>query len=166
MARFSTLALSVAMLAAVTAFPVAGQPPAPGASATVVKTGDVQEGLAAFYATRLNGRKTASGEVYDHNVMTAAHRTLPFGTRVRVTDTRNNRSVEVRINDRGPTQPNRIVDLSRAAASKLGMLRAGNVPVRLEVLSVAPAAEPRRRAQWRFPTINSDTCPACTDRWA
>lgn len=147
MPRFSKLALSLAVLVAVTAFPAAGQTTAPAASATVAKTSDVQEGLAAFYATRLNGRKTASGEVYDHNAMTAAHRTLPFGTRVRVTNTRNSRSVEVHINDRGPTQPNRIVDLSRAAATKLGMLRAGNVPVRLEVLSVAPPAEPRRRAQ-------------------
>jgi len=128
------------------AFPAAGQTPAAAASATTGKAGEVQEGLAAFYGTRLNGRKTASGEKYDQNAMSAAHKTLPFGTRVRVTNTRNGRSVEVRINDRGPTQPNGIIDLSRAAAAKLGMLRAGNVPVRLEVLNVAPAAEPRRRA--------------------
>ncbi len=145
MPRFSTL-LSFAVLTAATALPAAGQTPAPTASATLGKAGDVQEGLAAFYGTRLNGRKTASGEKYDQNAMSAAHKTLPFGTRVRVTNTRNGRSVEVRINDRGPTQPNRIIDLSRAAATKLGMLRAGNVPVRLEVLNVAPAAEPRRRA--------------------
>lgn len=147
MPRFSTVAFSVAVLVAVTAFPAAGQTPAPAANATAAKTSDVQEGLAAFYGTRLNGRKTASGEKYDQNAMTAAHRTLPFGTRVRVTNARNSRSVEVRINDRGPTQPNRIVDLSQAAATKLGMLRAGNVPVRLEVLSIAPPAEPRRQAQ-------------------
>ena len=147
MLRLSKLSLSFTVLAAVTAFPAAGQTPAPAASATVAKAGDAQEGLAAFYGTRLNGRKTANGEKYDQNAMTAAHRTLPFGTRARVTNTQNNRSVEVRINDRGPTQPNRIIDLSRAAAAKLGMLRAGNVPVRLEVLSAAPAAEPRRRAQ-------------------
>ncbi len=128
------------------AFPAVGQTPAAATSSTLAKTADVQEGLAAFYGTRLNGRKTASGEKYDQNAMSAAHKTLPFGTRVRVTNTRNGRSVEVRINDRGPTQPNRIIDLSRAAAAKLGMLRAGNVPVRLEVLNVAPAAEPRRRA--------------------
>ncbi|MBA3507346.1 MAG: septal ring lytic transglycosylase RlpA family protein [Betaproteobacteria bacterium] len=145
MPRFSTL-LSFAVLTAATALPAAGQTPAPTASATLGKAGDVQEGLAAFYGTRLNGRKTASGEKYDHNALTAAHKTLPFGARVRITNARNGRSVEVRINDRGPTQPNRIIDLSRAAATKLGMLRAGNVPVRLEVLNVAPAAEPRRRA--------------------
>ncbi len=145
MPRFSTL-LSFAVLTAATALPAAGQTPAPTASATLGKAGDVQEGLAAFYGTRLNGRKTASGEKYDHNALTAAHKTLPFGARVRITNARNGRSVEVRINDRGPPQPNRIIDLSRAAATKLGMLRAGNIPVRLEVLNVAPAAEPRRRA--------------------
>jgi len=141
------VALPLVVAAAITTFPVAGQAQAPASGAAVAKVGDVQEGLAAFYGTRLNRRKTASGDAYDQNAMTAAHRTLPFGSRVRVTDRRSNRSVEVLINDRGPTQPNRITDLSRAAAAKLGMLRAGNVPVRLEVLSVAPPAEPRRRAQ-------------------
>jgi len=142
------LALSLAVSAiVVAAFPAAGQTPVPAASATIARAGEVQEGLAAFYATRLNGRRTASGEPYDHNAMTAAHRTLPFGTRLRVTNPRNDRSVEVRVNDRGPTQPNRIVDLSRAAATRLGMLRAGNVPVRIEVLSVGPATESRRRTQ-------------------
>lgn len=113
MPRFSTL-LSFAVLTAATALPAAGQTPAPTASATLGKAGDVQEGLAAFYGTRLNGRKTASGEKYDHNALTAAHKTLPFGARVRITNARNGRSVEVRINDRGPTQPNRIIDLPRS----------------------------------------------------
>jgi len=134
MFRFLTLTLPVAVWVVVTALPAAAQTAAPATSVNVAKTGEVQEGLAAFYGTRLNRRKTASGEAYDQNAMTAAHRTLPFGTRVRVTNTKNGRSAEVRINDRGPTQGNRIVDLSRAAAAKLGMLRAGNVPVRLEVL--------------------------------
>ncbi len=145
MPRASTLVLSVTLWVALTALPAASQAPTPAASTTAA--GDVQEGLAAFYGTRLNRRKTASGDAYDQNALTAAHRALPFGTRVRVTNTRNGRSVEVRINDRGPTQPNRIIDLSRAAAAKLGMLRAGNVLVRLEMLHGAPAAEPRRSAQ-------------------
>jgi rare lipoprotein A len=97
------------------------------------------EGLAAYYSNRLNGRRTASGQVFDQNALTAAHPTLPYGTKVKVTNTKNNKSVVVRINDRGPTQPDRVVDLSRAAAGKLGMLRAGLVPVKLEIVAEAPA---------------------------
>ncbi|MBK7792310.1 MAG: septal ring lytic transglycosylase RlpA family protein [Betaproteobacteria bacterium] len=102
------------------------------------------EGLAAYYSNRLNGRRTASGQVFDQQKLTAAHQTLPFGTMVKVTDTRNNRSVVVRINDRGPTQAGRVIDLSRAAASKLGMIRAGLVPVKLEVVKEAPAKAPKK----------------------
>jgi rare lipoprotein A len=97
------------------------------------------EGLAAYYSNRLNGRKTASGQVFDQNAFTGAHPTLPFGTKVKVTNTKNNRSVVVRINDRGPTQPGRVIDLSRAAAGRIAMLRAGLVPVRLDVVGEAPA---------------------------
>ena len=97
------------------------------------------EGLAAYYSNRLNGRKTASGQVFDQNAYPGAHPTLPFGTKVKVTNTKNDRSVVVRINDRGPTQPGRVIDLSRAAAGKLGMLRAGLVPVKLEIVAEAPA---------------------------
>jgi rare lipoprotein A len=97
------------------------------------------DGLAAYYSDRLNGRKTASGQVFDQQKLTAAHQTLPFGTMVKVTNTKNGRSVVVRINDRGPTQAGRVIDLSRAAASKLGMLRSGLVPVKLEVVKEAPA---------------------------
>ena len=97
------------------------------------------EGLAAYYSDRLDGRRTASGQVFDQSKLTAAHQTLPFGTMVKVTNTKNGRSVVVRINDRGPTQAGRVIDLSRAAASKLGMLRAGLVPVKLEVVKEAPA---------------------------
>ena len=97
------------------------------------------DGLAAYYSNRLDGRRTASGQVFDQSKLTAAHPTLPFGTMVKVTNTKNGRSVVVRINDRGPTQPGRVIDVSRAAASKLGMLRAGLVPVKLEVVKEAPA---------------------------
>jgi len=113
--------------------------PAAAPSAPATAGSDAMEGLAAYYSNRLDGRKTASGQVFDQNALTAAHPTLSFGTKVKVTNTKNSRSVVVRINDRGPTQPGRVIDLSRAAAGKLGMLRAGLVPVKLEVVAQAPA---------------------------
>lgn len=97
--------------------------------------GEAQEGLASFYADRFHGRTTASGEIFDMHAMTAAHRTLPFDSRVRVTRRDTGRSVIVRVNDRGPFVEGRIIDLSRAAAEKLDMLQDGVVPVRVEVLA-------------------------------
>lgn len=91
-------------------------------------------GSASFYCAGFSGKRTASGERYNCNGMTAAHRTLPFGTRVRVTNSRNGKSVIVRINDRGPFIRGRVVDLSRAAAQTVGMTRAGVVPVHIEVM--------------------------------
>lgn len=88
-------------------------------------------GLASFYG---QGQMTASGEAFDKSAMTAAHRTLPFNTRVRVTNPRNKRSIIVRINDRGPFKPGRVIDLSDAAAAELGMRHLGLAPVVLEVL--------------------------------
>lgn len=93
----------------------------------------VQEGLATYYGGKFHGRKTASGERFDKNAFTAAHRKLRFGTRVRVTNKRNGRSVEVRINDRGPFG-RAVIDLSEAAARQVQMIEAGVVPVRIEVL--------------------------------
>ncbi len=92
-------------------------------------------GFASFYAPEFHGRSTASGERYDSEGLSAAHRTLPFGTRVRVTNLKNGRSVVVTITDRGPFRRGRIVDVSRRAARDLGFLRAGVARVRLEVLS-------------------------------
>ena len=94
-----------------------------------------QRGLATWYGRGFHGRRTASGERYDMHRLTAAHRTLPFGTRVRVTNLKNHRQVIVRITDRGPFGKGRIIDLSRAAAATLHMLRSGVAPVTLEVLS-------------------------------
>jgi peptidoglycan lytic transglycosylase len=94
----------------------------------------VLEGIASWYGPRFDGRTTASGERFDEDALTAAHATLALGTRVRVTNLRNGRSVVVRINDRGPAYRDRVVDLSRAAAAALGMIRRGTAPVRLEVL--------------------------------
>jgi rare lipoprotein A len=92
------------------------------------------EGLAAVYSDKLNGRKTASGQVFRQSELTAAHPSLPFGTKVRVTNTKNNKSVEVRINDRGPTQAGRVIDLSSAAAAQVGIGKAGMAPVKLDVV--------------------------------
>ena len=94
----------------------------------------VQTGKGTWYGGKFHGGPTASGETYDKRSMTAAHRSLPFGTRVRVTNLRNGRSVVVRINNRGPYGKGRIIDLSEAAAEKLDMIEAGVVPVRVERL--------------------------------
>lgn len=101
--------------------------------------GETATGEASYYADKFIGRTTASGERYDPEAMTAAHRSLPFGTRVRVTRLSNGRSVVVRINDRGPFVRGRIIDVSHAAARKLDMMREGVVPVTVEVLSAGEA---------------------------
>jgi rare lipoprotein A len=92
------------------------------------------EGLASFYGPGLEGHLTASGERFDPEAMTAAHRTLPFGSRVRVTNLANDLSVIVRINDRGPYAHERLIDLSLAAARQLDLLKRGVARVRLEIL--------------------------------
>jgi len=107
------------------------------ASRLLRAVGDVQTGLASFYHHSLHGLKTASGEPYDQAAMTAAHPTLPIGSEIKVTNRSNNRSVVVRINDRGPNIGMRILDLSRAAAVEIGMLRRGVAPIKLEVLALA-----------------------------
>jgi rare lipoprotein A len=91
-------------------------------------------GLASFYARSLHGRRTASGERLDRQALTAAHRSYPFGTRVRVVNLVNGKSVVVRINDRGPHVTSRIIDLTEAAAKAIGLWRKGVVGVRLEPL--------------------------------
>ena len=95
---------------------------------------DAYNGKASWYGGKHHGGPTASGERFNKNAMTAAHRTFPMGTRVRVTNLRNGKSVVVRINDRGPYAKGRIIDLSEAAAQKLDMIEAGVVPVKLERL--------------------------------
>ena len=94
----------------------------------------VVQGSASWYGPGFYGRKTASGETLQPGLNTAAHRTLPFGTMVRVTNLENGRSVMVRINDRGPHHRHRVIDLSEGAASQLEMMKAGEVPVRLELV--------------------------------
>ena len=96
---------------------------------------DLGTGIASYYGRRFHGRRTANGERFDMNAMTAAHKTLPFGTRVRVTNPRNGKSVTVRINDRGPFIRGRTIDLSRAAAQKIGMIASGHARVELNIVS-------------------------------
>ncbi|MEX6502408.1 septal ring lytic transglycosylase RlpA family protein [Pseudomonas zhanjiangensis] len=93
------------------------------------------DGMASWYGARHHGKPTASGERFDQNALTAAHRSLPFGSRVRVTNLANDKQVVVRINDRGPFSKGRIIDLSRRAAEQLDMLRSGVAPVRLQQLT-------------------------------
>lgn len=94
----------------------------------------VQTGKASYYADKFEGRATANGEKYKHNKLTAAHKTLPFGTVVNVTNKANNKSVEVRINDRGPYVDDRIIDLSLSAAEKLDFINQGLADVEIEVI--------------------------------
>jgi rare lipoprotein A len=93
-----------------------------------------QDGNASFYSRHLSGRKTASGEKYDPTALTAAHRTLPLGTKVRVVNPKNDRSVVVTVNDRGPVPKNRVLDVSSAAADALGMKKDGVTKVETQVV--------------------------------
>ena len=97
---------------------------------------DTWEGKVSYLASKFTGRKTASGERFNPNALTMAHKTLPFGTMVLVTNLRNGKSVQVRVNDRGPFIVGRVADLSLAAAHQLDMLRAGVTHARLEALSL------------------------------
>ncbi|MGY4815163.1 septal ring lytic transglycosylase RlpA family protein [Pseudomonas chlororaphis subsp. piscium] len=92
-------------------------------------------GVASYYGAKHHGKRTASGEPFNQHGMTAAHRELPFGTRVKVTNLKNDKSVVVRINDRGPHTRGRLIDLSRAAAQQLGMIRSGTAKVRVQAIS-------------------------------
>jgi rare lipoprotein A len=94
----------------------------------------VETGRASWYGKAHQGKRTASGERFDMHALTAAHRTLPFGTMVRVTDLKSGRSVDVRINDRGPYRRDRIIDLSYEAARKLGFVSRGTTRVEISVL--------------------------------
>ena len=92
------------------------------------------QGKASFYGSEFNGRKTANGEIYDETALTAAHRTLPFGTVLRVTNLRNGLSVIVRINDRGPFHPDRVIDLSKNAAEEIDLITYGVTDIEAEIL--------------------------------
>ena len=129
--------------AAAPAAPPAAAPaaaPAPAPKAAVAPSTGTEQGKLAWYGSKFAGRKTASGQRYDPNALTMAHKTLPFGTRVKVTNVANKRSVEVTVNDRGPKQADRIGDVSHAAAKRLGMVRAGVIDAEVTVVA-APATK-------------------------
>ncbi len=132
--------LVIPLSAGLILFPACGraarvQPPA--AAATPIA---IQVGTASWYGKPYHGRQAASGEIYDMESLTAAHQTLSFGTRVHVENLDNGKSVDVRINDRGPFSDDRIIDVSRAAARALGMLESGTARVRIKVLSIGEEA--------------------------
>ncbi|HEY9663162.1 MAG TPA: septal ring lytic transglycosylase RlpA family protein, partial [Allocoleopsis sp.] len=110
----------------------------PGVNATQISLGPIQfslTGMASWYGPGFDGNYSASGEVFNQNALTAAHRTLPFGTLVRVTNLDTGLSVVVRINDRGPFSYDRVIDLSTAAAQTIGLVQSGVAPVNLEVVN-------------------------------
>ena len=113
--------------------PTVPPPPAPPSSGDAAISTQ-QRGRISMYGNDFAGRKTASGEPFDPTALTMAHRTLPFGTRVRVTNLENQRSVEVVVNDRGPSVSGRIADLSEAAARRIGMVADGVVEALLDIL--------------------------------
>jgi len=96
---------------------------------------NVIEGISSYYGPKFHGRLTASGEVFDMHQLTAAHKTLPFGTRIRVTNLDNNKQVVVIINDRGPFVKDRILDLSLGAAKKIDLIQSGTAKVKIEILN-------------------------------
>lgn len=124
------LAWPMASLAADAGHHEASSPPAAADDAAPAR----QHGNASFYAKHLHGRTTASGQAYDSNGLTAAHRTLPMGTRLKVVNPRNDKSVIVTVNDRGPVSKNRMLDVSSAAADRLDMKRSGVTKVDTQVL--------------------------------
>lgn len=113
-------------------------PHAPGPTAVRPKIGWTETGVASWYGIPYHGRQAANGEIYNMNELTAAHRTLPFGSIVKVTSATSNNSVTVRITDRGPFVGNRIIDLSRQAAREIDMIGPGTMKVRLQLVAYGP----------------------------
>lgn len=105
-------------------------------NANMYQSGDTESGKASYYAKSLQFQKTANGEQFNHRSNTAAHKDLPFGTLVRVTNIENGKSVTVRINDRGPFSENRIIDLSRSAFNSIGDLDTGIIDVQIKVVQL------------------------------
>jgi len=108
--------------------------PKSGSGGTSAARGYSETGQASYYGNEFHGRKTANGEQFDQAKLTAAHRTLPFGTRLKVTNTQTGKSVQVRVNDRGPFVKGRVIDLSSSAFKAIASLNAGVAPVRIQVV--------------------------------
>ena len=129
-----------------TPVPAAKPVPSPNVGKSQSNTGvTIQRGEASWYGPGLHGKRTASGDKFDQMELTAAHQTFPLGSKVKVTNLTNGKTAEVEITDRGPFAQGRIIDVSKAAAEKLGMIAAGTVPVEVELLSgrVRPQAAAR-----------------------
>jgi rare lipoprotein A len=158
-----TAALATSVALAQTAAPATPATPAPTAPAAApsvapaaapkaevkaaAAAGDhAMSGKVAYYGAKFNGRKTASGERFNANAMTMAHKTLPFGTMVRVTNVKTKKSVVVRVNDRGPSTPDRMGDLTRAAAAKVGAIKAGFAEVTLTKVGKSGKATKGKKA--------------------
>jgi len=135
-------ALIAAMLSlgtsSVLAQPTAAASAPASAPAAMASAGVSETGMIAWYGRKFAGRKTASGEAFDPEALTMAHKTLPIGTKVKITNPKNNKTVIVRVNDRGPTQAGRVGDVSLAAARKLGMVKSGVIEAQLAVVGTAP----------------------------
>lgn len=129
--------IAVALLIA--AAPVAAQDAAPAAPTPASSV--LASGMASYYGDAHAGNRTASGERFDPNGMTAAHRSLPFGTKLRVTDPSTGRSVIVRVNDRGPFHKSRLLDLSEGAARELGIVRRGRAMVQIALADTATGTD-------------------------
>ena len=149
------------MTAGIAVFSIAQTNGASNLSSSGIGGGFRQEGIASWYGTEFDGKPTASGEIFNSNLYTAAHPTLPFGTVLTITNKQNNIRVNVRINDRGPFVAARIVDLSRAAAEVLDMLITGTAPVLLEQASASTALGPAGEAP-PAPAIAAATPPAAS----
>ena len=138
-AAFLALSASSVLAQATSAPAPASAPVSASNTGAAASAGVTESGKIAWYGNKFAGRKTASGEAFNPQALTMAHKTLPFGTRVKITNPKNNKSVTVRVNDRGPTQPDRVGDVSHAAARKLGMLKSGVIEAELVVVGTAPA---------------------------
>ncbi len=145
-ARASRLAAFVALSVLVLGAGVAGDASARAVKARV-KIKKRESGVASYYGPEFAFRRTASGEMFDPKEMTAAHRTLPFGTKIRVTNLANGKRVVLRVNDRGPYRKGRVIDVSHAAARKLGFSHHGTARVRIDVLSRGKIEGPRMAAR-------------------
>ncbi len=142
MHRTMTAALAAACLGVASLADAADRKPADAKPDPLqARTGATQEGRVSWYGPGFAGRKTASGERFDPRALTMAHRTLPLGTRVRVENPENDRSVVVRVNDRGPYAGGRVADLSRAAAERIGMVEEGVIEARLRVVAPPPRGD-------------------------
>jgi rare lipoprotein A len=139
----------VALVVALSGRSVAEPPACVATMATVSPQSSNESGLASWYGEERQGKLTANGEVFDMNGLTAAHREFPMGTKVKVTNLKNHRTLILRINDRGPGIAGRVIDVSMAAAKTLGFLHSGVVPVEVEVVSLP---KPRALTAARRPT--------------